>query len=60
MDVFGLLEVSFMLLDWVIDWIWVLCGMIFALIMVKTLIDVIQQAVDQSAPGINRFTTWKR
>lgn len=60
MDIVGILAIAFMILDWVVDWIMILCGIVFALIMVKTLIDVVRMSVDEAAPGMSRFFSWSR
>lgn len=60
MDVVGLLEVAFAILDWVVDWELILCGMLFAFIMVKTLLDVSKKAIETSGPGLRNFLRWMR
>lgn len=60
MDIVGILQIAFDILDWVVEWVLIFCAMVFALIMVKTLIDVIRQAVDNASPGLNRFFGWMR
>lgn len=60
MDIIGILQIAFAILDWVVDWVLIFCGFVFALIMVKTLLDVMKKNVDTAAPGLNRFFGWMR
>ena len=54
-EVSPLLDMAWLILSWVIDYVWILCATIFVLIMVQTLFDVSKRIVDMSAPGLNKF-----
>lgn len=54
-DVSPLLDMAWTILCWTVDYVWILCGTIFVLIMVKTLFDISKKVVDMSAPGLNKL-----
>lgn len=60
MAVNGLMDVSLMILDWVIDWILIFCGIIFVVIMIKTLFDVVAKNIEISKPGVQKILFRRR
>lgn len=60
MAVNGLLDIALDIIGWVIDWILIFCGIIFILIMVKTLFDVISKNIELAKPGVQRLMSRRR
>ena len=50
-----LLGMSWDILTFVVTYIWVLCLMVFLLIMTKTMIDLSKKIITQAAPGWRRI-----
>lgn len=60
MAYFELVQIAYGILQWVVDWMLVLCGIIFTLIMVKTLFDVIAKNIDIAKPGVQKLLFRRR
>ena len=50
-----LLGMSWDILTFVVTYIWVLCLMVFLLIMTKTMIDLSKRIIKQATPGWRRL-----
>ena len=50
-----LLGMSWDILTFVVTYIWILCLMVFLLIMTKTMIDLSKRIINQSGPGWRRI-----
>lgn len=55
MPYFELVKVAYGILQWVVDWMLILCGIIFLVIMIKTLFDVVKKNVEISRPGVRNL-----
>ena len=60
MVVNGILEVAVAVVLWVIDYVFVLCGIIFVIIMIKTLFDVVSKNIEISKPGVQKILGRRR
>ncbi len=55
MAYFELVQVAYGILQWVVDWMLILCGIVFMLIVIKTLFDVVQKNLEVSGPGVRKL-----
>ena len=60
MVVNGILEVAIAVILWVVDYVFVICGIIFVAIMIKTLFDVVSKNVEISKPGVQKLLSRRR
>lgn len=55
-----LTQAAYALLEWIVDWMLILCAGIFLMIMVWTLVDVVKGVIDTSSDGLSKIFSWKR
>ena len=60
MAYFELVQIAYSILEWVVDWMLVLCGIVFVVIMIKTLFDVIRKNVEIAKPGVHNLIFRRR
>lgn len=60
MAYFELVQIAYSILGWVVDWMLLICGIIFMVIMIKTLFDVVARNIEIAKPGVQKILGRRR